>query len=412
MSQGSSQSSFDSLLGRLIIDRGLATNDEVDAALKRRRDRSGDSGGDNNRSLADTLISAGIVTKKQVDRLRPELDEAKAGRQIPGYQVISKLGSGAMATVYKAKQLSLDRMVAIKILPKKYAKDPDFIRRFYDEGKAAAKLNHPHLVAAIDVGKSGEYHYFVMEFVDGRTVYDDIVKDGIHSEKDAIRLGIQIAEALRHAHEKGFIHRDVKPKNIMMTKGGDAKLADMGLARAISDTEAAEAEAGKAFGTPYYISPEQVRGLADVDIRADIYSLGATIYHMVTGRVPYDGPNPSAVMSKHLKEDLVPPDHVNKSLSQGMAEVIEVAMAKDRAHRYQDCAELIADLKAVAAGEAPARARRQLDLNSLTALEQQGTELDGPATAPKPSLGQQPLFWAALAGWVAALLMLAVALLG
>src|SRR5690606_1418516 len=155
-----------------------------------------------------------------------------------------------------------------------FSQNPQFIERFYAEGRAAAQLNHPHIVQAYDVGKAGEYHYFVMEYVDGRTVYDDIVKHKRFGEAEAIEPGRQVAKALGHAHERGIIHRDVKPKNIMITKEGVVKLADMGLARAMSDKEAAEAEAGKAFGTPFYISPEQIRGETDVGPEADIYSLG------------------------------------------------------------------------------------------------------------------------------------------
>src|SRR4030095_16076442 len=140
---------------------------------------------------------------------------------------------------------------------KKSSPNPQCIERFYAEGRAAAQLNHPNIVQAYDVGKAGEYHYFVMEYVDGRTVYDDIVKHKRFGEGEALDIAIQTAEALQHAHDRGLIHRDVKPKNIMITQEGVAKLADMGLARAMSDKEAAEAEQGKAFGTPYYISPEQ-----------------------------------------------------------------------------------------------------------------------------------------------------------
>ncbi len=136
-----------------------------------------------------------------------------------------------MATVWKAKQLSLDRDVAIKTLPRKFTSNPQFVERFYQEGRAAAQLNHPNIVQAYDVGKAGDVHYFVMEFVDGRTVHDDIVKHKRFDEREAITIVIQIAEALQHAHEKGLIHRDVKPKNLMITKEGVVKLADMGLAR-------------------------------------------------------------------------------------------------------------------------------------------------------------------------------------
>jgi serine/threonine-protein kinase len=158
----------------------------------------------------------------------------------------------------------------------------------------------------------------------------------------------------------------------MITKDGNAKLADMGLAREAADLEAAQAEAGKAYGTPYYIAPEQIRGELDVDARADLYSLGATFYHMVTGRVPFDAPTPSAVMHKHLKEDLIPPDHLNPDLSAGVGEIIEVAMAKKPKNRYQTAEEMLTDLKRVAEGEAPLIARQHYDINQLKDIEQGG----------------------------------------
>ena len=287
-------------------------------------------------------------------RLKQVIEAERSGQQIPGFKVIGKLGAGAMATVYKARQLSLDREVAIKILPKKFNASPQFIERFYAEGRAAAQLN-----------------FFVMEYVEGRTVYDDIVKHKRFAEADAVEIIIEMAEALNHAHAKGLIHRDVKPKNIMLSKEGIAKLADMGLARAVSDAEAAEAEKGKAFGTPYYISPEQIRGEKDIGPPADIYSLGATFYHMVTGSVPFEGANPSAVMHKHLKAALVPPDHVNPKLSEGVSEIIEMMMAKEPSQRYKDCTDLLLDLRAVAKGEKPVIAHKDtLNMSTLEAVVQ------------------------------------------
>lgn len=394
------QASLDSEVGRLVVERGLATQEEVDQCLGMIRASSG--GSDiNQRSLSEVLIAEGICTHRQIGRIKPEVEAQKDSRQIPGYQIMSKLGAGAMATVYKARQLSLDRIVAIKILPQKHSRDPNFIQRFYDEGKAAAKLNHPNIVGAYDVAQAGDYHYFVMEFVDGRTVYDDISKDGAYSEEKALEIAIQVAKALSHSHKAGFIHRDVKPKNIMITDSGVVKLADMGLARAVSDREAAEAEAGKAYGTPYYISPEQIRGEIEIDFRADIYALGATMYHMVTGRVPFEGPNPSAVMHKHLKDDLVPPDHVNTKLTSGISEIIEVCMAKSPRKRYGNTEDLLNDLEAVAQGEAPTIARRMFDISSLAALEADETQITTVRTDPVggPSLVDQPVFWAAIAGW-------------
>ncbi|MEO1584278.1 MAG: serine/threonine-protein kinase [Planctomycetota bacterium] len=360
----------DTLVGRLVVDNGLATPEEVQHALEHAKSLREE---ENAASLVQILVEQEYVTKRQIARLRAIIEAERSGQKIPGFKILGKLGAGAMATVFRAVQLSLDRDVAIKVLPRKFSSNPQFIERFYAEGRSAAALNHPNIVQAFDVGKAGEFHYFVMEFVDGRTVYDDIVKQKRFTEKGAVEVMIQVAQALQHAHEKGLIHRDVKPKNIMITKEGVVKLADMGLARAVSDKEAAEAEAGKAFGTPYYISPEQIRGERDIGPPADIYSLGATFYHMVTGAVPYEGKNPSAVMHKHLKAELVPPDHVNPKLQAGVSEVIEMMMAKHPRERYKDCGDLLLDLRAVLAGDTPSIAHRDVfgeaDLSAVSAAE-------------------------------------------
>jgi len=384
----------DTLVGRLVIDQGLATHEEVQHCLEKAKALREEN---NQASLVQLLVNNEYVTKRQIARLKQILDAERSGQKIPGFKIMGKLGAGAMATVFKAKQISLDRTVAIKVLPRKFSANNQFIERFYAEGRAAAQLNHPNIVQAFDVGKAGDYHYFVMEFVDGRTVYDDIVKHKRYSEAEAIDIAIQTAEALQHAHERGLIHRDVKPKNIMINADGVAKLADMGLARAMSDKEAAEAEAGKAFGTPYYISPEQIRGEKDVGPPSDIYSLGATLYHMVTGNVPFDGKNPSAVMHKHLKADLVPPDHVNPKLAAGISEVIEMMMAKDPRKRYQTAKDLLVDLRALRAGNPPPIAHKEIvpaaELAKLAAAEaaapaEWATDISGLETRP---LVREPL---------------------
>ena len=392
---------FDSVLARLVVEQGLSTAEEVQACYELQR------AGGQAQPLEKLMVSKGLLTRGQLERLRPLAEEQRAGQQIPGYRVMKKLGAGAMATVYMARQLSLDRLVAIKVLPRKHTNNPQFVERFYAEGKAAAKLNHPNIVQAIDVGKAGEFHFFVMEYVEGHTVGDDLSKHGRYAESDALDVVIQVARALDHAHKAGLIHRDVKPKNIIITPEGVAKLADMGLARAESDREAAESEQGKAYGTPYYISPEQIRGELDVDFRADIYGLGATFYHMVTGQVPFDGSNPSAVMHQHLKAEPVPPDHINPNLSAGISEIIEVCMNKDADKRYNSSADLLEDLEAVARNEPPVQARKKFDLASLSALEQT-TGAIHPNQAPKEAgqdqtpLARQPVFWSALIGWALA----------
>jgi serine/threonine protein kinase len=360
------ETNVDSLLAKLVVEKHLCTEGELQECtdVMQNLARQGKPA-----SLSDALVKQGYVTNNQIKRIKSTIEEARPSHRIPGYQILEKLGAGAMATVFKAKQLSLDRDVAIKVLPKRLSENPEYVERFYKEGRAAARLNHNNIVQAIDVGSARGYHYFVMEYVEGKTVYDDLSKGQAYDEAVALDMITQIAEALAHAHERGLIHRDVKPKNIMITTDGVAKLADMGLAREAADEGAAQMEAGRAYGTPYYISPEQIRGEVDIDFRADIYSLGATFYHMVTGRVPFDAPTPSAVMHKHLKEVLVPPDHINPALSVGVAEVIEVMMAKKREDRYTSITVLLEDLRAIRSGEPPLQAHHKFDAHVLADLE-------------------------------------------
>ena len=366
-------SNLDTEVGRIVVENGLATRGEIDFC----REQQKQSSDPNQRSLGDLLIENNFITANQAKRIRKQLAEERSRQaQIPGYELISKLGKGAMATVFKARQLSLDRIVAIKVLPKKMSENAEFVERFYKEGKAAARLAHNNIVQAIDVGVSPEgYHYFVMEYIEGKTVYDmmqppPVGQSKVFNESEALDIAIQVCEALVHAHERNLVHRDVKPKNIILTPGGVAKLTDLGLARAVDDTVAAESEAGKAYGTPYYISPEQIRG----DL--DIYSLGATLYHLVTSRPPFDGETPSAVMHKHLKQALVPPDHLNTSLSAGIGEIIEVAMAKRREDRYESTTDMLEDLRLVRVGQSPIHARHTVDLDRLASLEETGKTVD------------------------------------
>jgi serine/threonine protein kinase len=364
--------SDESHFSRLLVEWKLCTPSELELVLAEQKNLSAKG---KNKSLRDLVLAHGYVTPSQIARLNHSLDDDsmyRPAQQIPGYQVLSKLGQGAMAVVFKARQLSLDRIVAIKVLPRRLSENQEFVDRFYKEGRAAAKLNHPHIVGAYDVGEAGGYHYFVMEYIDGETVYELVAKGRPMEEARAIQIALEVSQALEHSHAQGLIHRDVKPKNIMITKEGEVKLADMGLAREMGDYEAAQAEAGRAYGTPYYISPEQIRGSINIDTRADIYSLGATFYHMVTGKVPYEGPSPSAVMHKHLKEALLPPDHVNPKLSSGIGEIIEVMMAKNPDDRYPSMTEVIEDLKAVRRGEPPFHARQRYDQNLLEKLANTG----------------------------------------
>jgi serine/threonine-protein kinase len=357
----------ESSLEKSIIRRGLATAQELDYC-KQQRTRIGKEKGETP-GLLQVLIAAKALTESQAKRLYQEaVSETAKTLAIPGYQILDKLGTGSMGVVYKAKQISVDRIVALKVLREQLAQNKEFIKRFDREAKIAARLSHNNIVNAIDAGEVNGHYYFVMEYVEGDTIKDYLEKGRVFDEKTALKIVLAVAEALKHAHHKGLIHRDIKPENVILTKDGNVKLADLGLARLTSDEKWAMAEAGMAIGTPYYISPEQVRGQVDVDIRSDIYSLGATLYHMVTGQVPYTGETPSEVMKKHADKNvaLIPPDHVNRSLSSGLGVVIETMMAKNREERYKTPDDLILDLKSMAAGDPPMVAQQKSE--SLAAL--------------------------------------------
>jgi len=402
-----SETSYDTLFGKIALDQGLCTNVELMHSLEELKARSKTTP----IGLINLMVELGYVTANQAERLKKSIRETKsAAHQIPGYQILGKLGAGAMAIVYKAKQLSLDRTVAIKVLPKRFSENPEYVRRFYKEGQAAGKLNHNNIVQAVDVGEAGGYHYFVMEYVEGKTIHDDLADGKVYSESEALEVIIQVAHALAHAHATGLIHRDVKPKNIIINKNGIVKLADMGLARETTDIEAAEREKGRAYGTPYYIAPEQIRGEIDIDGRADIYGLGATLYHMLAGRVPFMADDPSDVMRKHLREKLIPPDHINTKLSAGISEVIEVMMAKDKQQRYNNIEELLNDLEMVRAGRPPVRAHKRFDVTELEQIEDEAAEQDEQELVREHSFEQYRIMTVAL-GVITALLIVIVIVL-
>lgn len=285
-------------------------------------------------------------------------------RIFAGYEILERIGTGAMGSVYKARQLSLDRIVALKILPQSLARDREFAERFLNEARASARLNHENIVRGIDAGRAGDTFYFAMEYVDGRPLRDLIRERGRLGESEAIDICVQIARALVHASEAGLIHRDIKPANILVTKTGVAKLCDLGLARPVK-TDAHLTQEGMVVGTPHYIAPEQARGETDLDARVDIYSLGATLYTMLTGEVPFDGPTSAVVMARHVQDPFPDPRKLVPGLSSGICSVLFKMVAKDRRERYADARALLEALESLREGkpqgEPPsttARARR------------------------------------------------------
>ena len=258
------------------------------------------------------------------------------------YELIEKIGEGGMAIVYKAKCRLLNRYVAIKILRPEYTKNEQFIENFKNESQAAAGLQHPNIVSVYDVGKEGDIHFIVMELVEGRPVSEIIEEQAPLDYKVAIEITRQVASALSLAHKNNIIHRDVKPHNIMITNDGTAKLADFGIAKAISDSPLA-AETTKIIGSVHYFSPEQARG-SYVDERSDLYSLGIVLYEMLTGQVPFDGDNPVQVALMHINDDITPPSELVSGIPPALEKLVMKATDKYQSNRYRNAEELLEDL--------------------------------------------------------------------
>ena len=259
------------------------------------------------------------------------------------YRIIEKIGSGGMADVYKAQQLvSPHRTVAVKVLKTEFQNDAAFLRRFEQEAQAVLVLSHENIVRSYDVGTQGDIPYIVLEYVEGCTLKERIRSQGRMLPRSAINLGAQVLEALSHAHEKGIIHRDVKPQNIIVNPRGRAKLADFGIARNAESTTVTFTGAN-VLGSVHYLSPEQAKG-RQVTVESDIYSMGITLYEMVTGRLPFEGETSVSVALKHLQEEIVPPIMHNPTLPPALNDVIMKATRKQPALRYRSAKEMRQDL--------------------------------------------------------------------
>jgi serine/threonine-protein kinase len=310
------------------------------------------------------------LTPEQVQAARdgePPAVQARAARQggrqepsyrniIEGYELLKKLGEGGMGGVFLAREKSSGRHVAIKVLRMQLARDEEYVTRLAREAKLAAKLEHPNIVRAFETGESNGQHYLVMDYVDGKTLSDVLKTRGLLKEKEALGMILQVSRALACAHIEGIVHRDIKPDNIMLTADGTAKLADLGLAKKV-DSETALTQTGTTMGTPDYMSPEQARGEKDLDTRSDIYSLGATLFHLVTGRPPFEGPSPGVVIAKRLTELPPSPSEINFKISAACSRMIDRMISPQRDDRQQTPQELIIEIERVLAGDPSAAAR-------------------------------------------------------
>jgi predicted Ser/Thr protein kinase len=270
------------------------------------------------------------------------------GRTVGNYQILEELGRGGMAVVYRAYQASLNRYVAIKVLPPQFAFDREFVERFQREAKAAAGLRHPNIVVIHDVGQEAGTYYIVMEYLEGRTLKQVIEQEGPLPVVRAARIVEQVTAALDYAHQRGFVHRDVKPANIFVGEGDRVTLTDFGIAKAASETQHLT-QTGMLMGTPEYMSPEQAGG-GQVDHRTDLYALGVVLYQMLVGRVPFRGTTPHATLHAVIYEAPLPPRQVNPNLSPAVEAVILKAVAKRPEQRFQRGADMVAALRTALSG--------------------------------------------------------------
>lgn len=258
------------------------------------------------------------------------------------YEILSRLGGGGMAVVYRAKDHLLGRVVAVKVLREQDDQDDDFVSRFHCEARAVASLSHPNVVNIYDVGQDGDIHYIVMECVHGETLKGYIQRRGPLPPDEAVAIGVQILSALAHAHENGIVHRDIKPQNILIGKHGEVKVTDFGIARA--KTANTITHTGSMIGSVHYLSPEQARG-GVADEKSDLYSFGVVLYEMLTGQVPFTGDSPISVALKHLQAEFVPPRRLRPEIPQSLENVVRRALAKNPRHRYASAEAMLEDLK-------------------------------------------------------------------
>jgi serine/threonine-protein kinase len=333
----------DDTFARFAVRHDFVSEAQVDAARALQIERApGDV-----LSLPDALVRIRALTPVQRDGILQRIRDRQKGstRQLLQYRIKRRIGEGGMGTVYLAVDTLQDRRVALKVLPRSLAANADYMKRFRHEALAAIRLCHENIVRAYDAGKDRGRHFFVMEYCEGETLGQRLLRETFLPWRDATRIAIQVARGLKHAHDAGFIHRDVKPANIMLLKDGTAKILDLGLTKRVTgETSPFTTQSGQALGTADYIAPEQVMQERSPDGRLDIYSLGATYFHALTGQTPFPGATAVEVVTRHLRDPVPDPRALRKEIPAGISRVIRRMMAKRREDRHPHCGALLADL--------------------------------------------------------------------
>lgn len=329
--------------------------------------------------------------------------EDLTGRQFGSYRITAPLGEGGMAAVYKAYQPSVDRDVAIKVLPQHFAKDQQFVQRFEREAKVLAKLQHPNILPVHDYGQSDGYTYIVMPLIEGGDL-----SDLMHSKKlplaDIGRIVSQVGDALDYAHVQGVVHRDVKPSNILMDQRGNCLLTDFGLAKIVAGASEKLTGTGFVVGTPSYMAPEQGLG-EQADNRSDIYALGVILYELMTGQVPFQAETPIAVVMKHIHDPLMPPREFQDDISEAAERVILKALAKEPEDRFATAGDMVKALQAAIDNpDTPIAAPNKTGVTHISKIK----PIKQPSAKPKKEAivaSSSPMIWWAVAGLTAIVLV-------
>lgn len=316
--------------------------------------------------LHELALYHNLMSVEQLDRLYKETRKKNKALSIGNYEIKSILGEGGLGVVYLAKQLSMKRNVALKVLYRKWVQDEEFRKRFLLEARIVGKLSHTNLIQVFDIGYDKGHYYFSMEYVPGSTLEQIIIKDDYIPLEKAMDHTLQLLDALNYIWKKNLVHRDIKPSNIIINKEQIAKLGDFGFVKSKMDEQLVQND-DFVLGTPDYMSPEQAMGKNDLDYRSDIYSLGATFYHMITGSAPYDG-SESVIIRQHIKAAIPSPVSIRGSIPPGVCQIIEKMMAKEPQDRYQSYESLRRDLLLVKEGSSPKAER--LDINKSTIARQ------------------------------------------
>ncbi len=298
-------------------------------------------------TIRDIVVSKAEIKPEQVTEIMAVLGSRSGKRAIEGYKLLEKVTSGAFGSIYRAKQLSMDREVALKVLPRRLALNRTYVKNFMRETKLAAKLAHENIVYVLDAGQSVGLLYLAMEFVEGESLEQIVRIRGPIGEKQAIGVAWSLAQALSHAHNTGILHRDIKPANVVMQRGKVPKLCDFGLAKSIARQAMMEAS-GTIAGTPCYMAPEQILG-EEVDEKTDIYGLGATLYFIATGKPPFPpGETLEEVHRNQIEMPMRPLRDANPNVSSRIERIVRQMMQRDRKNRYQSADDLIDTLMEIA----------------------------------------------------------------